>query len=146
MTAQRAALIAEALSWEGTPYHAHACLKGAGVDCALFLAGVAQACGLLAPTWQAPYYSPEWHWHQREERLAQTVESLGGRAIPLAAAQPGDVLLFRFGQRQPLSHSGLLLDNQRLIHAVYGKRVQVQRLAGRWARHVVSAYQLPGVL
>ena len=43
----RQSIVAEALSWEGTPYHHHGRIKGVGVDCAMILAEVYHAVGLL---------------------------------------------------------------------------------------------------
>lgn len=140
----RADLVAEALTWEATPYHAQACVKGVGVDCAMFLVGVGKACGCLAPDWQPETYSPTWHLHQREERLAQTMEALGGLRLD-GPGQPGDIVAFRFSGRQPISHMGILLPDDQLIHAVYGRAVVRHGLAGRWARAACQAWAFPGV-
>ncbi|MDO6044547.1 hypothetical protein Q4P48_08410 [Neisseria gonorrhoeae] len=43
----RARIVEEARSWLGTPYHHHAMVKGAGVDCAMLLVAVYGAVGLL---------------------------------------------------------------------------------------------------
>ena len=44
--AQRAAVVAEARSWIGTPYHHAADVKGHGVDCAMLLIRVYCDCRL----------------------------------------------------------------------------------------------------
>jgi hypothetical protein len=41
--AMRAAVVKEALTWLGTPYHHHARVKGVGVDCARLLCAVYEA-------------------------------------------------------------------------------------------------------
>lgn len=46
---QTEALIAEAKTWLKTPYHAHACIKKAGVDCAQLLIGVVVGAGIVSP-------------------------------------------------------------------------------------------------
>lgn len=46
--AQIDALIAEAKAWLGTKYHAHARVRGAGVDCAQLLIGVTEGAGVLS--------------------------------------------------------------------------------------------------
>ena len=38
--ASRAAVVAEAIAWLGTPYHHRARIKGVGVDCAQLALGV----------------------------------------------------------------------------------------------------------
>jgi cell wall-associated NlpC family hydrolase len=45
---QIVALLAEAKTWLKTPYHVHARVKGAGVDCAQLLIGVVIGAGLLS--------------------------------------------------------------------------------------------------
>jgi cell wall-associated NlpC family hydrolase len=47
--AQIEALITEAKTWLKTPYHAHACIKKAGVDCAQLLIGVVIGAGIASP-------------------------------------------------------------------------------------------------
>ena len=44
---QRQAVVAEALTWLGTPYHHRARVKGAGVDCGQLLAAVFEGAGVL---------------------------------------------------------------------------------------------------
>jgi cell wall-associated NlpC family hydrolase len=41
------AVLKEAMTWLKTPYHAHARIKGLGVDCAQFLIGVAVGAGIF---------------------------------------------------------------------------------------------------
>jgi cell wall-associated NlpC family hydrolase len=62
ITLQRQAVIAEARTWIGTPFHHAACVKGAGVDCVYMPAASynkAIGVGIVIPT-----YSPQWHLHQ----------------------------------------------------------------------------------
>ena len=66
IAATRAAVVAEARSWIGTPYHLGADVKGAGVDCAMILVRVFCDLGLVAPFDPRPY-SNDWHLHRGEE-------------------------------------------------------------------------------
>lgn len=149
MSPIRQAIIAEALSWEGTPYHAHACVKGVGVDCAMLLAGVAKGVGLLDPLWQAPPYSAEWHCHQREEALLTVLRDLRCQELDsLETAQPGDIVAFRVSTRRtrlPVSHVGILLPGQVMIHARYAYCVQRHRIATYWRDALELAFVFPGV-
>jgi NlpC/P60 family putative phage cell wall peptidase len=145
----REQICAEALSWIGTKYHHHACVKGVGVDCVMLLVGVARAAGLVADNWRPPYYSPEWHCHQREELLVQTLRALGcAELASLDEAQPADILAFRFSTPRTylaIAHVGILLAGQTLVHAKYEKCVQRHRLTGRWADGLAAAFTFPGV-
>lgn len=55
MAATRADVVAEALSWEATPYHAAGRLKGIGTDCAVLPLLTYIAVGILPDV--APEYS-----------------------------------------------------------------------------------------
>ncbi len=108
----RAAVIAEAMSWVGTPYHHLAAVKGAGVDCAMLLVAVYKAVGVLDPEFDPRPYSPQWFLHRSEEKFI-------GHLLPLASRTqtpvPGDVVLYRFGRTA--SHGAILVDPERIVHA-----------------------------
>lgn len=57
---QRAAVVAEARTWLGTPYHHEACVKGAGVDCGMLLRAVYIATGVM-PKFEVESYPRDWH-------------------------------------------------------------------------------------
>lgn len=107
----REAVVAEALTWEGTPYHHRARVRGAGVDCANLLAAVYRDCGLI-PDLDLGYYPRDWHQHRCDEQFLKWLRRF---ADPVAAALPADVLVFRFGRC--ISHGGILLDAARILHA-----------------------------
>ncbi len=110
---QRQAIITEALTWLGTPYHSHARVKGAGVDCGLFIAEVFEHCGVI-PHVDPGYYSPEWMLHHSEELYQQWVEKFfvkrAGRP-PL----PGDIIIYKFGLCR--SHGAIVIDYPKIIHS-----------------------------
>lgn len=111
---QRAAVVAEARSWIGTPYHHRARVKGAGVDCAQILVGVFSAPGVaLIPALTIPHYPPDWHLNRAAERYLGTILEMA-REIPGDPA-PGDVVLFRFGRC--FAHGGIVVEWPRIVHA-----------------------------
>jgi len=63
MSDARQAVIAEAVTWIGTPFHHAARVKGAGVDCLMLLAEVYERAG-AAPHIEPPFYVPDWHMPQ----------------------------------------------------------------------------------
>lgn len=110
--AMRAAIVAEARSWERTPYHHHARVKGAGVDCAQLPAAVYEAVGLIPHI--EPAYSPDWMFHQDAEAYLEWVLPYA-REIAREDAGPGDLAVFRFGRSY--SHSVIITGLPMGIHA-----------------------------
>lgn len=104
-------LLTIALAWEGTPYHAHGRLKGVGVDCAMFLAEVYHAAGLV-PYIDPGHYPIDWHLHRDEEKFMTWVKKF---ATEVFDPRPGDVVLFRTGRAQ--GHGGIVIDWPLIIHA-----------------------------
>jgi NlpC/P60 family putative phage cell wall peptidase len=109
--ALRAAVVAEAESWLLTPYHHRARLKGVGVDCAQILIGVYAAVGLVEP-FDAGDYPMDWMLHRDEERYLAWVEQY---AHEVAAPQPGDIAVWRFGRT--FSHGAIVIGWPNIIHA-----------------------------
>lgn len=109
----RAAIVAEALSWLGTPYHHHGRVKGAGVDCAQMPAAVYEACGIVPHL--APDYSPQWMLHRDEEQYLAWIRP-HAREIAREAVQPGDLAIYKFGR--VFSHSAIVIDPPTVIHAM----------------------------
>lgn len=111
---QRAAVIAEALTWRGTPWRHMADKKGAGVDCLMLLVRAFVDTGAIAAVDPRPY-PQQWFLHHDEERYIKGVLGAGAREIGKADAQPGDVALFRFGRCY--SHGGIIVDGRDFVHA-----------------------------
>jgi NlpC/P60 family putative phage cell wall peptidase len=144
--APSADIVTEARTWLGTPFHHAAALRGVGCDCVGIVIGIARALGCLPADYRAPTYSPQWHLHRYEELLRTAMEQLGCRPVPLAARQPGHILLFRYGR--VASHSGILVarDPDFLVHAVLHKGVLYQRLAGDLLARLRACYTFPEVV
>jgi NlpC/P60 family putative phage cell wall peptidase len=110
----RAAVVAEAESWIGTPFHHAARVKGAGVDCLMLLAEVYERAGVAGHI-DPPFYVPDWHLHRDAERY---LDGLLDYARPIAGPPlPGDIALFRFGRT--FSHGSIVAQWPRLIHAYW---------------------------
>ncbi len=114
MSDLREAVVAEALTWIGTPFHHAARVKGAGVDCLMLLAEVYERAG-VAPHVDPPFYVPDWHMHRDAERY---LEGLLGYARAIDGPPlPGDIALFKFGR--VFSHGAIVTEWPRLIHAYW---------------------------
>lgn len=110
----RQAVIAEARSWIGTPYHHMAQVKGAGVDCAMFPAAVYAAAGVIAPP-AIEFYPPDWHLHRGAERYLERVVAY---AAEIDAPEPGDFVLWRIGRA--FAHGAIAIAWPRIVHPVVG--------------------------
>jgi cell wall-associated NlpC family hydrolase len=111
IAARRAAVIAEALTWLGTPYHHQGRVKGAGVDCGMLLVEVYAACGEITAM-DAGNYACDWHLHRSEEKYLEHVLSV---AHEIDAAQPGGIAVFQFGRTY--SHGAICIGDNKLIHS-----------------------------
>jgi cell wall-associated NlpC family hydrolase len=120
---QRQAVITEALTWLGTPYHHHGRLKGVGVDCGQSLCAIYEAADVTAPI-DPGTYSTAWHLHRSEELYVQWLERVG--AVRTEQPRAGDVALFRFGRT--FSHGGVLVDRHTVLHAYVHQAVILTRL------------------
>ena len=117
--AQRQAVIAAALDWAGTPFHHEAMVKGAGVDCGMFLIAIYRETGLI-PEITVEHYSYQWHLHRSREWYLEYLRQFG-REIPEAEAGPGDVVIWKLGR--VFSHAAIILNWPQIIHAVNGQGV-----------------------
>ncbi len=134
---ERQAVIAEARTWLKTPYHHGARVKGAGVDCALLLAEVYAAAGLI-PQIDPGYYSPDWHLHQEEERYLAWIQKYAYQVeSPLLA----DVAMCQGLKSRTYNHSAIVIAwPHQVIHALIRERgvvlgdVEHTEFAGRPVR------------
>jgi NlpC/P60 family putative phage cell wall peptidase len=125
--AARAAVVAAARSWIGTPYHHMADVKGAGCDCAMLLVRVYCDLGLIEAFDPRPYVK-DWHLHRSDERY---LGFLLACAHAVAAPLPGDVILFRYGRCY--SHGGIvtIACPLTIVHAFAPARIVLEEEIGR---------------
>ena len=129
-------VVCEALTWERTPYHHRARIRGVGVDCANLPAAVYEEVGLIDNL--NPEYSPQWMMHRDEEKFLHHVLAWA-REIDKENIGPGDLILWKFGRT--FSHSAIVIDYPDVIHAVNmagvirGNAERDAELFGRPARY-----------
>lgn len=112
--------VAEALTWEGTPFHDCSKLKGVGVDCANYIYEVYRNCGLVDPDYVVPEYTAQFLLHSDKELFLEIVE-LFCRQVTDRGPLPGDLMMYRYGRC--FSHGALVTSWPKIIHA--------RKLAGR---------------
>lgn len=113
---QRAAVIAEAMTWERTPHHNGACIKHEGVDCGQYPWAVYNAVKLLPPVDKNLRYSPQFHLHKDVEWYKALADKYG-KAIA-GPPLPGDFALYKIGRIY--SHGAIVIKWPRIIHAAFG--------------------------
>lgn len=111
----RAAIVKEALSWIGTPYHHKAHVKGHGVDCAWMPLNVYQQFGLVPADFDPGNYASDWYLHKTEEIYLKQVEKFSTR-LP-SGVSPGiaDFALFKLGHCA--CHGAIVIDEDMVVHA-----------------------------
>jgi len=128
----RAAVVAAARRWLGTPYHHMADLPGLGVDCAMILVRVFCDLGLVEPFDPRPY-TMDWMLHRDDERYLGFLLARAREVPPSTGSgpEPGDVVLFRVGRC--FAHGGIVTASQPLtmIHAFAPARCVVEEEIGR---------------
>lgn len=108
---QRAAVIGEAETWLGTPYHHMGRVKGVGCDCLTLIAEVYERAEIVGHV-EIPYYPPDWHLHRGVERY---MNGLAKKTRETDQGGAGDVALFRFGRC--FAHGAIITEWPLLIHA-----------------------------
>lgn len=139
----RAAILAEARTWLGTPYHHRARCKGAGVDCAQILIAVFHAVGLVDDI-DAGDYPRDWMLHRTDQRFRDFVRRHADQIDP-AAVMPGDVALYRVGHC--FAHGAIVIAWPLLIHAdSKSRRVTLAEGDAGWlAGRPVEFYRARGI-
>ena len=137
-------VIEEARTWIGTPWQHQAMVKGHGVDCAMFIAGVGLEVGLVTEDDlnNIPAYPKDWHLHNTESMLIPILEQFEVSEIPLEEALPGDIVMFKVANCE--SHLGILTKQDWFIHAFTSSkvnRVVECRLDGRWTKRLSRVYR-----
>jgi NlpC/P60 family putative phage cell wall peptidase len=136
----RALAVDAARRWIGTPYVHRASVPGAGADCLGLVRGVWRML-YGAEAEMPPAYSPLWG-----ETGAETMRDALARhmrPVPVDAAQPGDVMLFRFAPDAAAKHAAVLSGAGRMIHAYAGRCVAETALGPWWMRRRAAAFGWP---
>lgn len=134
-------IIAHARSWIGTPYVHQASLRGVGCDCLGLLRGVWRELHGQEPCAIGPY-SADWAEAGQTEALANAASAYL-LEIPLAAFEPGDVILFRWRNGLPAKHCAIATSANTMVHAHDGASVAEVAIGPWWRRHLAYAFRFP---
>lgn len=115
---QRRAVIAEALSWNNTPYRDQGNVKGGAVDCAMVLVNSWVNAGVVEAFDPRPY-PPSWYLHHDQERYLEWL-TVVAEEVPMW--RPADLVIWKFGRC--FSHTGIVINEHgHVLHALkdFGK-------------------------
>lgn len=138
----RADIVAAARSYKGVPYH-HQGRNRAGLDCIGLVLVVGWDLGLTALDYDGYGTTPD-------GRMMRAELEKHMRRIPVAEAQPGDVLLMRW-ESDP-RHLAIVIElpeGPAIIHAHNRKSnysVVEHVIDATWRARTVAAYAWPGVV
>jgi cell wall-associated NlpC family hydrolase len=140
----RLALIDEAITWIGTPYHTNADIKGVGVDCGMILIRIFSAVGAIEFFDPRPY-PEQWAFTQKMELYLQTIQRFAAQEVTVPL--PGDVVVFKISDTGLHGHGALVTSWPDIIHANppgncredncianWTLRRRTPRFFSRWAR------------
>jgi cell wall-associated NlpC family hydrolase len=116
VTRERAAVVAAAREFIGTPYHHRGALKKVGVDCATLIKLTFEQSGVRPPI-DVGKYSRQWHLHSQDPLYEKAVIEHGGREVD--EPQPGDIVLYREEGAQVHGHGAIVtgVNPLRILHA-----------------------------
>ena len=134
-------VISAARLWLGTPYVHQASVLGAGCDCLGLARGVWRDLHGPEPV-KSPPYTRDWGEVGGVEMLAEAARRFLVE-IPIAAAGPGALILFRMARGAPAKHCGVRSETG-LIHAYEGAGVIEEPWSPVWARRAAFAFLYPG--
>jgi NlpC/P60 family putative phage cell wall peptidase len=139
----RTKVLSLARTWIGTPYHHQASVRGIGTDCLGLIRGLYRDLYGEEPA-AVPGYARDWAEANCDEPLL-TAARAHLIEVPIDAAQPADILIFRWRDGLAAKHAGLLCVPGRMIHAVEGAPVSEVSLSPWWRRHTAAAFAFPGI-
>lgn len=137
----RQAVVAEARSWLGTPYHHQASCKGVGADCLGLVRGVWRQLG-GCDVGGGVAYTRDWAEASGiETMLAGARRHLS--EVGRDGIAPGDVVVFRLRANFVAKHAAIVATETTMIHAMEGCVVSEVALSPWWRRRIAGAFRFP---
>ena len=144
--ADPARVVAIATDWLGTPYLHQASAPGLGTDCLGLARGIWHDLHGTEPGTPPPY-TRDWGESSGREVMWEAARTFLIE-IPVGAAKPGTLILFRMVGSSPAKHCGILApepaDQLALIHARETTGVTREPFTLPWRRRAVAAFLFPG--
>jgi len=133
-------IVAAARGWVGTPYRHRAAVRGAGCDCLGLIVGVwREVTGTEPPA--LPNYRADWRDGSHADQLWALAERW---LVPAPEFAVGRVLLFRMGASARPRHCGIVVADNRFVHAQERLGVVEGALSEGWRKRVAGVFAFPG--
>lgn len=140
----RAAILAAAHGWLGTPYRHQGATKGVGCDCLGLVRGIWREVYGTEPE-QPSAYAPDWAESGSEDRLLMAAQR-HCRALPIGEGRAGDLLVFRWRPHLMAKHLAILIEGDRILHAYEGHAVTISPLIHQWRRRIAGVFAFPDLI
>jgi len=115
-SATRSSILAEAITWYGTPFHKGAMIKGVAVDCGAFIYSVfKQTLGIPHEPFPKGY-AEDWSVHKDNNEIY--LGFMKPYVKEILRPQPADLVVWKFGRN--FGHGTIYMGSNRYIHA-YGR-------------------------
>jgi len=141
----RVRVIAEALTWLGTPYAPRQRVKGAGCDCFTWIAETLLACGVMEKI-DLPFYKRDWFCHTDKEHYMALLMRFATRLPSTIARQgesveSGNIILTCVGDSKVMDHGAIVTKWPRVIHSVDPRVVEVNATKNwMWAGREIAIF------
>lgn len=132
-------IVGAARAWLGTPYRHQASTPGAGCDCLGLLRGVWREFYGAEPA-AVPNYRADARDPQHSDALLAAAERF---LLPASEPGRGRVVLFRLIRSLPPRHCGIMVADDRFIHAQERLGVVEADLTDGWRRRVAGVFEFP---
>lgn len=145
MIPEREAVVAEAKSWIGTPYHRHAMVKGAGVDCGMLPYAIYRKFDLV-PEFNPEFMYDDWFAHTTQEKYLLMVQRYlkrltAGRTFRDINVPLGSLVLAKVARSKVFNHSGICVGWPMVVHAVEPRVMAVDAVQDpMWATREIEIY------
>lgn len=128
-TAERERVIAEALTWIGTPYHHMASVKGSGASCSTYIATVFNAA--LGLNLHVVEHAEQWYLSSEEQKYLNELRAQGFVEVEQAEAKKADLVISKTVYTV-YCHGAILLDWPKPAPIIHVSRDGVKRVASIW--------------
>jgi cell wall-associated NlpC family hydrolase len=121
-TEQRNAVVAEAMTWLGTPWMHASAVKGksGGVDCGMLLIMSFNNSGIGANITDPRPYKRYWFLHQDDDTYLRFLQEFSYEiALPKTGLLPGDIVAFKGHNWKTFGHAGIVTTWPNIIHSYY---------------------------
>jgi len=142
----------ELLEWIGTPYRHMTKIKGRGADCTLFVGSTLVQSGILTAIYGFESYSQDWHLHGGEDLVVKSYTEgakflKSGLSYTIIDGCPddlmrGDMLMLSTIPSGVVHHAAIFLGEDKMIHCIRPRGVQVSFFQGWWKRHVKNVIRI----